>query len=134
MATSWRTTSAMRRSRTLPAAVSIAFFAASANESGLVPITSVTRYTLPATASPFGRGQDDSSRGRRLRQCRGAGREDAGDGAEVDAHDRAGPKRVERACSLGAQGRQPEQLVRAARRRGAERSPCIPLAQAPARR
>src|SRR3954454_20888803 len=59
MATSWRTTSAMRRSRTLPAAVSIAFFAASAKESGLVPITSVTRYTLPATASPSGSGRRD---------------------------------------------------------------------------
>src|SRR5215212_339305 len=52
MATSWRMTSAMRRSRTVPAAVSMAFFAASANESGLVPIISVTRYTLPATATP----------------------------------------------------------------------------------
>src|SRR3954452_24773295 len=42
----------MRRARTVPAAVSIAFFAASANESGLVPITSVTRYTLPAMEHP----------------------------------------------------------------------------------
>jgi hypothetical protein len=36
-------TSAMRRSRSVPAAVLIAFFAASSQESELVPITSVTR-------------------------------------------------------------------------------------------
>ena len=41
--TSWRMTSAIRRSRTLDAAVSTALRAACSHESGLTPITSVTR-------------------------------------------------------------------------------------------
>src|SRR5438445_9852272 len=48
MVTSSRTTSPTRRSRSVLAAVSTAFFAAASQESLLVPITSVTRYTLSA--------------------------------------------------------------------------------------
>src|SRR5215213_6733653 len=45
---SWRTTSAIRRSRTVLAAVSTAVRAAASQDSLLTPITSVTRYTLSA--------------------------------------------------------------------------------------
>src|SRR3954452_10895821 len=50
--TSWRTTSAIRRSRTDFAAVSTALRAAAAHDSLLTPITSVTRYTLSAMRPP----------------------------------------------------------------------------------
>src|SRR6201981_3128980 len=43
--TSIFTTSAIRRSRNVPAAVATAFFAASSQDCALVPITSVTLYT-----------------------------------------------------------------------------------------
>src|SRR4051794_40209134 len=45
---SWRRTSAIRRSRTVLAAVSIALRAAASHDSLLTPMTSVTRYTLSA--------------------------------------------------------------------------------------
>src|SRR3954462_9876420 len=52
MVRSSRTTSAMHRSRTDFAAVSTALRAASAHPSVLVPMTSVTRYTLSAIRLP----------------------------------------------------------------------------------
>src|SRR3954467_12673338 len=52
MVTSNRVASATRRSRTVWAAVSTAFRAAASPASLLVPITSVTRYTLSLMASP----------------------------------------------------------------------------------
>src|SRR5437762_11630168 len=55
--TSIFTTSAMRRSRSVPEAVSTALFAASSQDFALVPITSVTLYTesadLPSLAIIF---------------------------------------------------------------------------------
>src|ERR1700755_2882976 len=51
MVTSWRTTSATRRSRTVFAAVSTAARAAASHESLDTPMTSVTRYTLSAIGS-----------------------------------------------------------------------------------
>src|SRR5439155_17541432 len=50
--TSSLTTSATRRSRSDPAAVSIAAWAAFSHDSVLVPTSSVTRYTLSAMCSP----------------------------------------------------------------------------------
>jgi hypothetical protein len=63
--TSWRTTSAMRRSRTVLAAVSTAPRAAASQDSELTPITSVTRYTLLAIkcSFPWFVGQESYHRG-----------------------------------------------------------------------
>ena len=64
--TSWRTTSATRRSRTVLAAVSTATRAAASHDSLLTPMTSVTRYTLSAMGlSSVGSGSVPNGKGSR---------------------------------------------------------------------
>src|ERR1700748_166792 len=55
MVRSWRTTSAMRSSRTLLAGASTAARAAASQDSLLTPTTSVTRYTLSAMTYLLGK-------------------------------------------------------------------------------
>src|SRR5437879_6373227 len=76
MVTSSLTTSATRKSRTVRAAVSTAVRAAASQESVLVPITSVTRYTLslmlllPMVVQALAERGSDKLFLSRFRQCR----------------------------------------------------------------
>src|SRR4051794_8072795 len=97
MVTSWRTTSATRRSRTVLPAVSTAARAAASQDSLLTPITSVTRYTLSAmwdssrsgAAKPTG-STTRSAAGPRSAQRGVEVRGLAGDGRPGEALDRPG--------------------------------------------